>query len=91
MNTSEAIPFGKPSPTFIAPQERDHYGRMLLAPLIFIWLTAYIAPLVLLLVISFVRLDSIALEIQGLTLNNYTKFLGDPFYLQVFLRTLNLD
>lgn len=62
---------------------------LLLAPLA-AFLALFLAPLGNLLVLSFFRFDRSAGALAGLSLENYAKFLGDPFYLGILGRTLRL-
>jgi putative spermidine/putrescine transport system permease protein len=62
---------------------------LLLAPLA-AFLALFVAPLGNLLVLSFFRFDRSAGALAGLSLDNYVKFLGDPFYLGILGRTLRL-
>jgi putative spermidine/putrescine transport system permease protein len=76
--------------TKIEERGGNWYGITLLIPILLLWIVTYVAPLILLVMISFVKLNSVSLEIEAVTIDNYGKFLGDPFYQGVFLQTLNL-
>jgi putative spermidine/putrescine transport system permease protein len=48
----------------------------------------FIVPMAHLLLVSFSRFDRVTGEVGGLALDNYARFLGDPFYLGILGRTL---
>jgi putative spermidine/putrescine transport system permease protein len=62
----------------------------LLFPPLAVFLGLYLLPLVNLLVLSFFRFDRVTGTLGGETLVNYTKVLGDPFYLEVLWRTMRI-
>jgi putative spermidine/putrescine transport system permease protein len=62
---------------------------LLVAPLA-IFLALFLAPLVNLLVLSFFRFDRTTGALAEATIQNYAKFLTDPFYLGILWRTLKL-
>jgi putative spermidine/putrescine transport system permease protein len=59
-----------------------------LSPAALVLIPFFFLPLVLLVRNSLNRDDPIALMVPGMTLENYTKALGDPFYLQLFANTI---
>jgi len=60
----------------------------LTAPAVFFVALVLLAPLLMMLRLSFYRYDSAEMYIQALTLENYVKFFNDHFYQQVLWRTL---
>ena len=62
----------------------------LLAPPLAVFLGLYLLPLANLFVLSFFSFDRVTGALGGATLVNYTKVLGDPFYLEVLWRTMRL-
>jgi putative spermidine/putrescine transport system permease protein len=62
----------------------------LLAPPLAVFLGLYLLPLANLFVLSFFGFDRVTGTLGGATLVNYTKVLGDPFYLEVLWRTMRL-
>jgi putative spermidine/putrescine transport system permease protein len=63
---------------------------LLLAAPLAIFLALFLAPLVNLLVLSFFRFDRTTGALAEATVQNYVKFLSDPFYLGILWRTLKL-
>ena len=66
------------------------YRPALIAPLGVVWVVIYVVPLLLLLAASFLRIRQTSIDFSGLTLENYSIFLTDPFYIGVLLRTAEL-
>lgn len=62
----------------------------LLAPPLAVFLGLYLLPLANLFVLSFFGFDRVTGTLGGATLVNYTKVLGDAFYLEVLWRTMRL-
>lgn len=62
----------------------------LLAPSLALVLAGLVLPLVLMARYSLAHFEPTALDISGLTLENYAKFFGDPFYLWILARTLTV-
>lgn len=62
----------------------------LLLPPLAMFLGLYLLPLVNLFVLSFFAFDRVTGTLGGATLVNYTKVLGDPFYLEVLWRTMRI-
>lgn len=62
----------------------------LLAPALAFALLVLVGPLALLLVFSFARLSERGLDVQGLTLAHYARFVADPFYWGIYGQTLAL-
>ena len=63
------------------------YRPALIAPLGAVWAVVYVAPLLLLLAASFLRIRRTSIDFSTVTLENYRTFLTDPFYVGVLLRT----
>jgi putative spermidine/putrescine transport system permease protein len=63
---------------------------ILLAAPLATFLALFLAPLLNLLVLSFFRFDRTTGALAEATLQNYVKFLSDPFYLGILWRTLKL-
>lgn len=63
---------------------------LLLLPPLAVFLALFLAPLANLFVLSFFHFDRVTGVTGTLTLENYTRFLGDPFYLGILWRTLKL-
>ena len=63
---------------------------LLLAAPLAIFLALFLAPLVHLLALSFFRFDRTTGALAEATVQNYAKFLTDPFYLGILWRTLKL-
>ncbi len=63
---------------------------LLLAAPLAVFLALFLAPLVNLLVLSFFRFDRTTGSLAEATVQNYVKFLTDPFYLGILWRTLKL-
>jgi putative spermidine/putrescine transport system permease protein len=63
---------------------------LLLAAPLAIFLALFLAPLVNLLALSFFRFDRTTGALAEATIQNYAKFLTDPFYLGILWRTLKL-
>lgn len=62
---------------------------LLAAPLA-VFLVLFVAPLAALFVVSLFRFDRSVGIVARVTLENYVKFLGDPFYLAILGRTLEI-
>ena len=63
---------------------------LLLAAPLAVFLALFVAPLVNLLVLSFFRFDRTTGALAEATVQNYVKFITDPFYLGILWRTLKL-
>jgi len=63
---------------------------LLLALPLAVFVGFFLAPLASLFVLSFFGFDRVTGQLGGVTLSNYTKFLGDPFYLAILWRTLKI-
>jgi putative spermidine/putrescine transport system permease protein len=63
---------------------------LLMSPSLLLLLFAFVAPLVILLAYSFYESRPGGVMIPAFTLGQYTRFLGDPFYLYVLWRTVLL-
>ena len=69
-------------------------GRLAVAALLAgplaVFVVLFLVPLVSLFVGSFFAFDRVTGRVGGFTVANYAKFLGDPFYLDILVRTLRL-
>ncbi|MBI2203698.1 MAG: ABC transporter permease [Candidatus Rokubacteria bacterium] len=63
---------------------------LLLVPPLVVFVGLYLLPLANIFVLSFFGFDRNTGRLGGVTLANYGKFLGDPFYLGILWRTLKL-
>ena len=63
---------------------------LLLVPPLAVFLALFLVPLANLFVLSFFGFDRVTGRLGGFTLTNYTKFLGDPFYLGILWRTFKI-
>ncbi|MBI2155424.1 MAG: ABC transporter permease [Candidatus Rokubacteria bacterium] len=63
---------------------------LLVAAPLAVFVALFLAPLVNLFALSLFRFDRSVGVVGGLTVENYTKFLGDPFYLGILWRTLRI-
>jgi putative spermidine/putrescine transport system permease protein len=62
---------------------------LLLGPLL-VFAVLFVAPLLDLFLLSFRHFDRVAGTVSGVTLGNYTRLLGDSFYLGILLRTVRV-
>lgn len=63
---------------------------LLLLPPLVVFLALFLLPLANLFALSFFGFDRVTGKLGGFTLDNYTKFLGDPFYLGILGRTFKI-
>jgi putative spermidine/putrescine transport system permease protein len=63
---------------------------LLLFPPLAVFLVLFLVPLANLFALSFFGFDRVTGHLGGFTLENYAKFLRDPFYLEILGRTLKL-
>lgn len=63
---------------------------LLLAAPVAVFVALFLVPLANLFVLSFFAFDRVTGAVGGFTIGNYTKFLGDPFYLDILWRTLRI-
>lgn len=79
-----------PAPSLSPRQARRSSAGWLLLPSLTLVLAGLVLPLVLMGRTSLAVFDPGQVAAEGLTLENYTRFFGDPFYLWILARTLTV-
>jgi ABC-type spermidine/putrescine transport system permease subunit I len=66
------------------------FGRLLLAPIAFLYLIALLAPISFFLVMSVFRYSALDLWVPAVTGENFARLLGDPYHRAIIVRTLKI-